>query len=57
MWRLKPTTIYHYVFKTKGDLSLKKNTKGKPNPKQVILAMITSKIDITLITFCPLKKL
>ena len=57
MWRLKSTTIYHYIFKTKEDLPLKKNTKGKPNLKQVILVMITSKSDIILITFCHLKKL
>ena len=57
MWKLKPTIIYHYIFKTKEDLPLKKNTKGKPNSKQVILVMITSKNDIKLITFCHLKKL
>ena len=50
-------TYYNSVFKTKGDLPLKKNTRGKPNSKQVILVMITSKNNITLITFCHLKKL
>lgn len=36
MWRLKFPITYHYIFKTKGHIQLKKKTESKLNPSYKI---------------------